>query len=114
MRIEQVADLLGRGFGQSRGFRLQLAQLFQRDSDRLGESRPFRFDFALWDVAFGNRKIAALADMSRANRDPRRYPETRQFALTGAALACDAGDLLNPHRTCILSVWRALSPPPRL
>ena len=78
MRVEQVADLLGRGAGQSRGFGLQLAQLLQRDRNGLGEAVALGFDLGLRDVALVHRKIAALADMGRADGDPRRDAEARQ------------------------------------
>src|SRR5258707_13515688 len=98
MRVEQIPNLLGRGFGQGRRFCLQLAQLFQRDCDRLGESGPFGIDFALGDMALANPKITALADMSRTDPDPCTHPKTPQVVLCGAAPPWTAGSLLSPAR----------------
>jgi hypothetical protein len=75
MRIEQVADFLGCGIGQRRGFRFQPTQLLQRDRDGFGEAIAFGFDFAVGDLDFDNRGIAALGDMSRPDSDARRDTE---------------------------------------
>ena len=97
MRVEQVADLFGRGFGQPPGFRLELAQLALRDRDRLSETATFRLDLGLGEVALADREIAAFGDVSRPDGDPRRYPEAPQSALASDALVDGPGDFVNLH-----------------
>src|SRR5437660_1250376 len=72
------------------------------------------FDFALRDVVLRDRKIAALDDVGGADGDPGRNGEARQSLFGAGVLRRSAGDLLNPHQTCIRQAWRGPSPPPRL
>src|ERR1700738_570577 len=113
MRVEQVADLFGGGFGQPRGFRLELAQLPQRDRDRLGEAAAFRLDLGLGEMALADWEIAALGDVSGSYGDPRRHAEALQSALNAGALVRYSGEFFNPHRICIRSAEPAPPPPPR-
>ena len=73
--IEQVADLLGGGFGKVGGLGFELAQLFQRDRHRFGEAAAFGVDLGFGDMALMHRKLAAVADISRPDGDPRRHAE---------------------------------------
>ena len=111
VRVEQVADLLGGGFGQPRGFRLELAQLAQGDRHRLGKPTAFGVDLGLREVALADREIAALGDMSGSDGDPGRHAQALQSALGGGALVREPGRFVNPHRICIRS---AEPVPPRL
>ena len=97
MGVEQIADLLGGGFGQAGGFGLELAQLLQRHRHRLGEAVALGLDPGIGDVAFMDRKIAALADIGRSDGDPRRHSEPGQSLFGGGGLCGQPGRRVNPH-----------------
>jgi hypothetical protein len=97
MRVEQVADFLGGGFRESGSFGLELAQLLQRNLDRLAKASALGLDFALGNVNLVNRKIPAVADVGRPDGDPRRHADAGQPALDAAASCRGPGTLVNPH-----------------
>ncbi len=68
--VEHRADLVGRRSRQRHGPRLQLAQLFDRDRDRIGKAASLRFDLRFVEPAFVDRQFAAIADIGGADGDP--------------------------------------------
>src|SRR4029077_6348429 len=81
VRIDQVADLLGGGFGQARRLDFELTQLAQRNCNRLGETATLELDLALREMALADRDIAPLSDVRGADGNAGRYREARQPAL---------------------------------
>ncbi len=102
MRVEQVADLLGGGFGEAGSLGLELAQLFERGVDRLGKAGALGLDLGLGDVALMDREVAALDQVSGADGDARRHAEAGQALLAGvlggAGRFCQLGRLVRPRR----------------
>jgi len=103
VRIEKIADLLGGGFRQAGRLGLELAQLAQRNRDRLGKAAALPFDLGFREMPLADRDLPALGEMRGTDGDARRNPEAGQPPLGGYRLLHRAGDRLTPHQTCIRS-----------
>src|SRR5260370_41041296 len=89
MSVEQVAHLLGGGFGQALRLALELAQLLDRDGDGRGEAGALLVDLLAADGIFRHRLIEMVADMGRTDGDAGRYGHAVEAVLLReAALAC--------------------------
>src|SRR5260370_3168089 len=85
MSVEQVAHLLGGGFGQALRLALELAQLLDRDGDGRGEAGALLVDLLAADGIFRHRLIEMVADMGRTDGDAGRYGHAVEAVLLGEA-----------------------------